>query len=230
MQFMTDKNVELELTAIPPVLLERVEIEVENRFEADGEPINTPTFQLETVGGDLQTFELTEKNLNPADPKDAELRQAQWNAYVNARGRLRMAQTEARLKFLLTWGVDVDLPEDDKWQKLVKAAGVPIPEDKDELRFVYLWYHLLTPFEVKRISVDLDMLAYGKAVSQEDVDTFHQNTEDSIRLAARAVIARSVSNISAAVAKEAQAQSVQQPTAERGESGAVVEPDAEPVG
>ena len=219
MKFMTDKGIELTLSAISPVLLDRVEIEVESRFEAEGEPTKTPTFQLQTVGGDFQTFELTEKNLNPGDPQEAEWRQAKWNAYLNAQARLQAAQAEARLKFLLKWAVDVDVPEDTKWQRLVRMAGVEIPDDPDELRFVYLWYHVLTMIEVQRINADLAMLAYGKAVSAKDVETFHQDTEDSLRKRARTLIARAIQDIAGASTSQASGTDLQQPAAERGESG-----------
>ena len=230
MDFETEKGATLRLTGISPALVDRLVSEVESRFRKEGEPVDAPTYQLKTVGGDLQTFALTEKALNPQDPDEAELRQARWAAYQTALANLIEAQSEARMKFLFTWAVGVDMPKDDSWQRLVKAAGVEIPTDPDELRFTYLWYYLLTPFEVQSVYAELQMIAYGKAVSDDDVKSFRKGLQDSVWRAAREVIGRAVSGVEPETTEAAPDTGLLQPETTGRPGGTVVELDAVPVG
>ena len=78
MLYMTEKGVELTLKELSPALIQRVVSEVAIRARADGEPIDVPTFQLKTVAGEIQEFQLTDKNLEPQDPDEALRRQLSW--------------------------------------------------------------------------------------------------------------------------------------------------------
>lgn len=194
MQFMTEAGVDLKLVPVSPALIERVVAQVEHDLaEAEGLDFTTPTYQLRTVAGELQTFELTAEMLDPPDPEEAQVRKAKWHAYTKAQTRLALAQAEARMRFMLTWGVEFEMPKDDHWQKIVKKAGVEIPTDEDDLRFTYLWYVLLTPIEVQRLFAELQIVAYGKAVDQKDIDSFRKGLRDSVRIRARQAIERAIS-------------------------------------
>jgi len=211
MKYTTEKGVDLELKGIAPALIERVKSEVARRFRAEGKPIDPPRFELKMAGGDMQAFPLTERNLYPSDPEEAERRQALWNAYQIARAELLEAQTEAEVEFLFTWGISFDMPEDDSWQRMLRKAGQEIPEDPDELRFCYLWYHLLTPIEVQKLLAELNILNYGKAVSPEDVASFRRELSDSVSRRARELLGGAVSRGIATASKATADNLVQQP-------------------
>ena len=194
-EFVTGKGVTLTLSELAPPLIERVAAKIEMEYRERGQLIDPPTYSLKTVAGELQEFKMTENNLHPTDENEAELRQARWAEYQDATIRLLEDQQEARVKFQLTYGVSFAMPGDDRWQKLVKAAGIEIPEDEDDKRFVCLWYTLLTPFEVQQILAELALLAYGKAVSSEEVQSFRDSMEDSVRRTARDTIAGALQSV-----------------------------------
>lgn len=191
-EFITGKGVKLTLKEVSPALIARVEAKVEERLRSEGVPIDPPTYTLKNVVGDVQEFPMTEKTLDTQDPNEAAFRHAKWEAYLAAQIKLQNAQNEARVKFMLTWAVDFEMPQEDSWQRLLKAAGVEIPTDPDELRFTYLWYYLLTPVEVSQIIAELQLVAYGKAVKEEDVTSFRESLQDSVSQRARAALTDAV--------------------------------------
>ena len=191
-EFLTGKGVNLTLKELSPALIERVLAQVEDRLRAEGLPIDPPTYTLKNVVGETQEFPMTEKTLDTQNLDEAAFRHAKWDAYQTAQTKLEKAQNEARVKFMLTWGIDFEMPTDESWKRLLKAAGVEIPSDPDELRFTYLWYHLLTPVEVSQIIAELQLVAYGKAVKEEDVNSFRQSLQDSVSQRARAALTDAV--------------------------------------
>jgi len=181
MLYMTEKGVELTLKELSPALIQRVVSEVAIRARADGEPIDVPTFQLKTVAGEIQEFQLTDKNLEPEDPDEALRRQLSWTKYQMALSELEAAQATARTKFMLTWGVDVDLPDDQRWIKMLKSGGIDVPDDEDDQRFLYLLYEVLTPLELQAVIAELNIIAFGKAVDPKEVESFREQLRDQVR-------------------------------------------------
>jgi len=195
MIYPTEKGVELTLKELSPVLLQRVVSEVAVRARADGEPIEPPTFQLKTVAGEIQEFQLTDKNLEPEDPDEALRRQLSWAKYQDALAELSAAQATARTKFMLTWGVSVKLPEDETWIKMLRAGGIDVPDDEDERRYLYLLYEVLAPQEVPGIIAELNIIAVGKAVDPADVESFREQLRDQVRRRAGTAISEQIRNL-----------------------------------
>jgi len=182
MEFTTETGLVLTLKKVSPALLERVAAEVARKFREDGEQIDPPTYDLQTVAGETQTFVLTkEEDITSTIPEREELKRALWNTYQEALSRLRVAQEEARIKYLLTWGVSFDMPEDEEWKDKLADAGIEMPERPGDIRFLYLSYEGLTGFELQRLLVELQVVAYGEAVDPETVDSFRQGAERAAR-------------------------------------------------
>ena len=191
-EYTTEKGLALILKEVSPALVERVVARAEEDLRAEGGIIARPTYTLKNAAGETQIFELTEKVLAPSDENEAAYRQATWDAYQSSQQKIAEVQSEARVKFLLTWAIDFEMPADNAWHRMLKAAGVEVPEDEDERRFAFLWYVALTPLEIQTIVAELSILAYGKAVNEEDVRSFRDGLQDSVRQRAKNAIAGSV--------------------------------------
>ena len=181
MDFTTERGVTLELKAVSPVLLERIAIEVERSFRERGEPVDVPTYAIPNALGDVQQFVLTEDVLESADPQQTEMRKSLWAAHKATLVDLALAQEEARQKYLLTWGISFELPEDDSWIEMLEGAFIQVPDKVSERRWMYLLYYGLTPIELQRIMVELQVASYGKAVDPETVASFRKGAESAAR-------------------------------------------------
>lgn len=148
----------------------RAEMGVEQDFRDAGEPIDTPTYDVPTAGGGVQTYDLAEDAIKiPDDPEETARRQEAWDAHQDALKRLNAAQFDVTKKIVLR-SIDLELPEDDAWVKEQEELHIRIPEEPLERWMHWIDTEVLLPQDViDMIALILDISATG-LVPREDVE------------------------------------------------------------
>jgi len=187
--FTTESGLVLTLKPARVVLIEIAALEIEDEMRAAGEPVDSPTWTLETAGGEVERLPHvidSENNINtliiPGDARETAANLGRWKLYERAQERLAEKQEEAKTRALFISGIEpFEIPEADKgWEETVATltrgqVTVPAegnPEEAAERRFCYLWYYHLTPIDAQYLSMLLNLLSQGRVMSPEKVQPF----------------------------------------------------------
>jgi len=200
--YTTEAGVRIELVPVRETVLLLAAEKATRAFREAGEPIDPPTFQLESVGGDVVTVPHrppTEDVLDPEtgkvlrkadagtldvdDPKQTAYNWAVWRRHQDAVMRLQTARLLETMQAYYYFGVKCTIPPDEEWLTEQRAFGLPIEEiinDPIKRKVHYIVTVLLTPREQVVVQHLLRTMTQGKAVSKEQVSEL----EDLFRRAA----------------------------------------------
>ncbi len=173
---MTKKNVftalsgmEIPIKPISPTKLMKAEMGVEKAFKKRNEPIDVPTYKIETVGGGYESYDLDEDSITaPDDEKETAKRQADWDAHQDALKRLREAQFEVTKKIVLN-SIDLKLPEDESWIEEQEELYIEVPKDKRERWNHWLETEILHPTDVTGLIAQILYLSASGILPEEEV-------------------------------------------------------------
>jgi hypothetical protein len=128
-KYVTTNGIEIEVTAVSPWLMDGVTNTVQIP-----EP---PTYEV-SVLGEKEQIPHDESTLQTDEDKIA------WAKYVKDLETARDAVRELRVRAMLLYGVQVDLPKDGKWKRKQTKLNITLPEDEDELYIHYLKTEVIT--------------------------------------------------------------------------------------
>ncbi len=182
----------LEYEPVSPLALEMSERGTRKKYIDAGEPIEKPTYTVETAGGGDQTFEHDEKSILDY-PGAAEA----WKAYLDANQRLNAEIAEIRTQLILS-AVMVELPVDDKWLRRQRRRNIEVPappvddsdmdaldEYQEKLRVHYLMTEVLKTVEDSYGIVDKILASSLKgALTEEQIEAASasfRNTQGAAR-------------------------------------------------
>jgi hypothetical protein len=201
--FITSSGKRLHYEPISPVALEYAEQGITKKYRERGEPLDPPTYTVETAGGGSQTFDHDAESIK--DDLEAE---AAWASYLDAQQRLSTEIGTVRNRIILS-AVQVELPEDKTWMYKQKSWGIEIPllpKDTDyddpeefeyavveygqELRLHYLQTELLKTVNDAYGIVDMIMRASLEgAISKEAIDAASASFRSTLPDAQRELVA-----------------------------------------
>ena len=143
--FVTATGVELTLKRISPLLLGKITASVEMP--------SRPTYEAQTVAGEIETHEHNETTLETDEDRAA------WQKYL-IDSALAQQEVNTRVTLLLfRRGIDyeaLELPEDEHWIEEQEALGVEVPTDPLERKIHYMETEAFTSRdEIKRLTVRL---------------------------------------------------------------------------
>jgi hypothetical protein len=175
--FYTSAGLEVEFEPVSPIVLEESEAGLLSEYKERGEPIDIPTYTVETAGGGSQVFEHDEKSLQTDEDK------AKWKAYVDANQRLLAEQSQLRLEIVLS-SLKIQLPEDNTWERKFKKWHVKVPEDPDEKLMFYIQREILkTPEDLFTAMTQVISTSMKGTVSEEAIEAASKSFRDSIQKA-----------------------------------------------
>lgn len=162
--FYTAAGLEVEFEPISPILLEESEQGLIAEYRQRGEPLDKPTYTVETVGGGSQIFEHDETTLTTDELKAA------WALYKDANDRLQAEQAQLRLEIVMS-AIKVELPEDGEWEKRYRRWHVTVPSDADEKRLFYIAREILkTPADLVEAMTRVITTSMKGTVSEEAIE------------------------------------------------------------
>jgi hypothetical protein len=175
---MTDKRniyttldgLEIPIKSISPTKLMKAELGIEKSFRDKNEPIDTPTYDVETAGGGKETYDLDAESIQvPDNEEETAKRQADWDAHQDALLRLKKKQYDITSKIVLN-AIDIPLPEDETWIKEQEDLYIEVPEDPYDRWFHWLETEVLHPTDVINLVAEILTLSATGIIPEEEVD------------------------------------------------------------
>jgi hypothetical protein len=177
--FYTSAGREIEFEPISPILMEEAEQGLVAEYRQRGEPLDKPTYTVETAGGGSQTFEHDETTLTTDEMK------ATWEAHKDANARLAAEQGDLRIDMVLS-ALKVDLPADDDWERRLRKWHVTIPDDPDEKwKFFVLREVLKTPSDIFEAMTAVISASMRGTVPEEAIEAASATFRSGVQEAAR---------------------------------------------
>lgn len=161
-------------TAMPPMLMSRIETQVEEEFG----DVSPPTYEVETVTGRTQVVEHTAKTVTSGEGKAA------WNEYVRLNSERNEAKSSKVMRALQMECLQPIIPEDEEeggendWVARHKFSDLAVPDNKFERKLYWI--------EAEFVGNSDDMMACLKipmelaGVSGEDMAAAENLFQDSI--------------------------------------------------
>ena len=132
--FTTTDGRELRLGVVSPMALQQIRIGLRNEFAKAGKILRCPVYQMTTAGGDVETAAYDDESIKGAPQFDQDS-YTDWQAYQAA---FTAEENNRIVNYTLLYGLpDIEAPSAD-WIATQRKFGITIPEDKDELRMLYL--------------------------------------------------------------------------------------------
>jgi len=124
----------LELNPLPPLQIQLVrDAARKEAAKLYGEPLDKPTYTLETADGATETHEHDETTI----VGDEEATRA-WRAWQKQTENFDAFANERIMKFILLRGISFQMPENDDWVDMQAFFGVEVPTDPLERKFHYI--------------------------------------------------------------------------------------------
>ena len=183
--FVTEDGLTLRLKRVNQVLINAVSERVRRKWADADEPVEIPTYTIDTGKSDPQTFphRVTDKANTldvKDDPEQTKINWAMWEAHKDALERLAVAQEEAKTQTVFTFGLDCEVPDDGEWEQMLEVSGVEVPSDAPGRRFAYLWYYALSMYDKNMLIPTLQMVSMGKMVKPDQMSLFRDRVSSAM--------------------------------------------------
>lgn len=168
MEYTTSKGTKIELRPISLMLINKIESGVRKEYEARGEPVMPPTYEVEVAGGGkiVQYHDETTLVVEGDDEKTAANREA-WNKHLLALAKMRNEVRDAQTAVILE-GIIFEMPTG--WEERHRRLHVEVPEDPTDKRLHYIQTELLvTPEELTNVIGEIMILSSAGAAKEEDI-------------------------------------------------------------
>jgi hypothetical protein len=135
--YVTENGTHLELQAISLYEIDLIKDGTKEKWRKRGEPVDPPTYTIETVGGGKVTKPLTADILEVEDDEaETERRKNEWSLHENALDRMREEISKLITDLFLDGIVNItEVPQE--WIDKKKKRNIAIPTDADDLLTLY---------------------------------------------------------------------------------------------
>ena len=172
--FVTSAGVEIQLRSVSRSLITEVMASV----ETPSPPMSHTTVELPGQDPYVEDHVMSDGS----EAENDEDRKA-WADYQAALQNANRTRSERFIKTLLLPGIDIQLPADDRWERLQKFLGVNVPQEEFARAYHYLTTELLVTDDdtIGIISAILRL----SSVQEEDIAKMESLFRDSVRSAQR---------------------------------------------
>lgn len=178
--FETTAGEKVGIKPIALVDLQLIETAVHKEFK-DNPFYKPPTYQIEVLGGEVETHEHTNQTIEEGTDSDKE----KWANYLEVQSQIA-DEIASRTAYVFLDGMDFDLPSDDKWiKRRLKLFGEIPPSGEDELKLYYVDKVLLkTPadlYGIRNKIIEVSMDGASEEVIEAFLSLFRSPLEKSQR-------------------------------------------------
>lgn len=131
-----------------------ISIKLLEQFDLSHKEPDPPMVEAEAAGG---TKELIP---NPDDP-----------AYQKMLDAYRRRTGDEFMSLILDLGLEFEMPNDNRWEKSLRRAGICVPDDPDDKRLLYLQSFVMTNFMTDFQAIAASVLRQS-GVSEEAIDSW----------------------------------------------------------
>ena len=176
-----DSGAQVRMKAVSPMLISKIDEAVQAKWTAEGRTLTEkPTYTVTTAAGVEETHEHDKASIAEIeDPEiraglEAQMSQAEEDLKAFGRTRSTLLIDIAVLESLEV----VEGPSIEKWTKLRKRMGLPIPEDEDELKLAFVKEYILT--SATDMGSIITAMLEVTGVKKESVDAASANFRDQV--------------------------------------------------
>lgn len=179
--FTTTAGIEIPIQPISLLDLQLAQDAIEKEFLDNNEPIEPPTYEVETFGGGEEINTYTELTIVDAPEEDKE----KWRLHLEALDRMG-EEIQKRTGIIYLDGITYDLPEDDSWiARRKKLLNEDIPDDPDELKLHYVNNVLLkTPADKSGLMLEIQKLSMT-GVNEEAIQAMEELFRSQVEIQGR---------------------------------------------
>lgn len=183
--FETTAGTKIKIQPIAMLDLQLAQNAVEREFRSRGEPIDPPTYEIETVGGDKEIFNHNEETIRNASPEE----KAGWERHIEATTRMGL-EIQERTALVFLEGACIELPSDDGWAKRrERLFGEKVPEDLEQMKLYYVNNVLLkTPADKAGLMLAIQRLSLTGA-NEEAIEAMESLFRSQVEKQNRAGVA-----------------------------------------
>lgn len=180
--FYTEDGRKVNICSISLADLKMAEIGIREEYKARGEPIDPPTYETLTAGGDKIKHVLDETCLvKKDDPEETTRRTMAWFAYQDALSRMQ-AEIGSVTNDIILDGIDEPLPADDSWVEKKKKRHINVPSDPEgKLKAYKVGVVLRTPRDFLLAQQAIIFLSSSGSVSKEALEAAGESFLRSIQ-------------------------------------------------
>lgn len=123
-------------------IMTKIDGQVLAEFTSRNEPLQPPTYELETLGGGHETKVHDSESVKQENNPEVT---AIWEKHQDAVTRLKDETQKRQSEYALLFGIELEMPKDDMWIEMQKMIGVSVPpkEDMKAYRLHYITTELL---------------------------------------------------------------------------------------
>jgi hypothetical protein len=157
-----------KLRPISVVKMQKLQASVEKKFKLQGKLLEPPTYEVKLPGGVTQKHEYDQEGID--DPSTPEEDKAKWNQYQSDVMEFNQTFSELSMNMILYDGVELSDEISEDWLEEQSWMGIDIPENKFDLKVLYLQTEIFkTPSDLQKVVQDIMRISM-KGVDQEAVD------------------------------------------------------------
>lgn len=147
---------------------------IEKKFRAAGEPLDPPTYTIETAAGSTETHPLDEASAKSEEEK------AQLAAHKDALARLQSAQVQKKMRLLLR---GIEWKENPEWEaEHTTMLEVDVPTEPEERWFHFLTTEILkTPADFVNAIEVMTALTYQGGINPDELHAVMNSFRDYLQ-------------------------------------------------
>lgn len=183
--FITVSGLKVRVEAVSYELIQMATDAIERQFRDANEPIDVPTYEVETAGGSTEThphevvyqrdkdgllvLDENKERIVVSSTLETEEDRAAWALYDDAISRMNARKTAVETELIID-GVVVD--EQPEWIAKRNKFGIPIPDDPEERRLHFLSTEILKcPEDYVRAIGAVQLLSLSGIVPPEEIES-----------------------------------------------------------
>jgi len=166
-KFTTSRGIEVILRSVPPYL-----VQMATKSVSVPKP---PTYDVELLGGGVETHTHDATSIEQSSDEEKK----QWATY---QAELQVANQEASdilLSIILLEGVDVEIPDKERFAKRMKLMHLEVPDDPDEQDLFYRKAYVIGSQDdaEKIIQIVLELTQVSGEALKSAESSFRDNVE-----------------------------------------------------
>jgi len=160
--YITEEGMELRLKHVSSNLLTQITRAIE--FP------KPPTYKVELASGDVEEYDHDETTLEVEDDEEATRQNKRaWEKYKKELDEANADAMRLQTRAMLFKGIDIELPEETDWIEELEILGVDIPDNKTDLKILYIETEVLKSLrDMLEVTVELMKLSgvRGEAIDK----------------------------------------------------------------
>lgn len=141
----------MEYKAVSAIQLQKITQAIQAKYD-----LRKPTYTVNLPGGGVQVMLHDEESIQDVNTSDIE--KEQWTNYFEQQQKMQSEINEATSAYMFYKGIECEI--DNEWLEMQQWLGIALPENKFDVKVMYITTELLkTPEDIKLAIVEIMKLS-----------------------------------------------------------------------